>query len=244
LPVGDEDRMPPKGRKPITDDQIRLIAWWIAAGAPKDKQVKELVQPDEIQPILLALEAGNAGSAAGSGSMDAYEDIPPANQVVVDQLIAKGMKVVPVAKTKNQLAVSAINDPDFNDDDCALLVELGANLAELKLGGTQITDAALGRLGTLTGLRKLHLDHTAITDAGIARLQELEKLWYLNLVHTQVTDRGLEALQHFPALRKVYLYQTGVTPDGVASLMQQTKTGEIDTGNYRLSVLPTDTLVY
>src|SRR5690606_10165520 len=150
LPVGDEDRMPPKGRTPITDDQIRLIAWWIAVGAPADKLVKELAQPEEIQPILLALERGHTAGAAGDGSVVAYEAIPPGKQEVIDKLLAKGIKVVPVAEGKNQLMVNAINYPAFGDDDRELLLDLGANIAELKLGGTQITDATLEQLSQFT----------------------------------------------------------------------------------------------
>ncbi len=244
LPVGDEDRMPPKGRTPITDDQVRLIAWWISAGAPEDKLVKELVQPEEIQPILLALESGNTDGSAASGSVVAYEDIPPAKQEVIDKLLAKGIKVVPVAENKNQLLVNAINYPAFNDTDHELLLELGANIAELKLGGTRITDATLEHLGQLTGLRQLNLENTAITDKGIAQLKGCDKLWYLNLVSTQVTDEGIKALSDLPELRRVYLYQTKVTSEGVASLVQTAQKLEIDTGNYQLPALPTDTVVY
>jgi len=244
LPAGDEDRMPPKGRTPITDDQIRLIAWWIGAGAPEDKLVKELPQPEEIQPILLALESGSKEGSAGDGSVVAYEDISPADHGVIDKLLAKGIKVVPVAENKNQLIVNAINYPAFNDSDHELLLELGANIAELKLGGTQITDAALEHLEQLTGLRQLNLENTAITDKGIAHLKGCDKLWYLNLVNTQVTDEGIKALSDLPELRRVYLYQTKVTTEGIASLVQAAEELKIDTGNYRLPALPSDTVVY
>lgn len=244
LPAGDEDRMPPKGRTPITDDQIRLMAWWIAAGAPADKLVKELAQPEEIQPILLALESGNAGGAAGDGSLVTCEDIPPAKQEVINKLLAKGIKVVPVAEGKNQLMVNAINYPAFNDDDRELLLGLGANIAELKLGGTQITDATLEHLEQFAELRQLNLENTTITDEGIAHLKGCDKLWYLNLVNTQVTDQGLKTLSDLPELRRVYLYQTKVTTEGIASLVQTAQELEIDTGNYRLPALPSDTIVY
>jgi len=244
LPEGDEDRMPPKGRTPISDHQIRLIAWWIDAGAPNDKLVKEMAQPEEIQPILLGLEGGDTKTALGKEPVLTYEDIPPVKQEVVDKLLAKGMTVVPVAENKNQVIVSAINYPAFSDGDAELLLELGANIAQLKLGGTQITDAALKHFGKLAGLRQLHLENTAITDEGIAYLKDCGQLWYLNLVHTGVTDKGIQVLNQIPGLRTLYLYETAVTPNGIAALVQAAPELKIDTGNYQLPALPSDTVVY
>jgi len=242
LPLGDEERMPPKGRTPITDAQIQLIAWWIGAGAPQDKRVKELEQPDPIQPLLLSLE-GRGARAEASGDVS-YDDIPPARQEVIDKLLAKGVKVVPVAEQKNQLIINAINYPAFSDADGSLLRELGANVAELKLGGTQISDAILEDIGQLSGLRRLSLENTTVTDRGLERLKDCQQLRYLNLVNTQVTDGGIDALHGLPQLREVYLYGTKVTQQGIAVLRQTGKGIEVDAGNYRLPALPSDTIVY
>lgn len=244
LPPGHEDRMPPKGRTPISDDQIRLISWWIGTGAPNGKLVKELTQPKEIQPILLALEGGNKRSSGDQNSMIAYEDIAPADPDAINKLLAKGIKVIPVAESKNHLIVSAINYPAFSDSDVELVLELGANVAQLKLGGTQITDAALQHFGKLTGLRQLHLENTAVTDEGVAHLKACEQLRYLNLVNTHITDKGIQTLNQFPGLRTVYLYETAVSSEGVAALAQAAPELKIDTGNYQLPALPSDTVVY
>ncbi len=243
LPEGDDDRMPPKGRTPISEDQIKLIAWWIGIGAPTDQQVKAVEQPEEIYPVLLALESGGAESPTDDPRVS-LADIPAANAEAVEQLRAKGVKIVPLAASKNQLAVNAVNYPEFNDEDARILSALGENVVQLKLGGTKITDGALQHIGRLTGLQQLHLEHTAVGDGGLAHLETCEQLSYLNLFHTKVTDDGLRSLARQPALRKVYLYQTPATREGVAALARSQPLLEIDTGGHRLLELPTDTMVY
>ncbi|WP_257666813.1 DUF2231 domain-containing protein [Parapedobacter tibetensis] len=233
LPEGHEERMPPKGRTPISEGQIKLIAWWIDAGAPTDKKVMELEQPEEIQPVLLAL-----------ASPAASEDIPAADTEAVEKLVAKGVKVIPLAAAKNQLLVNAVNCPQFNDEDSRLLSGLGANITQLKLGDTQITDSALRHIGQLRGLQRLHLENTAVSDKGLDLLNGCKQLRYINLVNTKVTDKGLQALAHLPTLHAVYLYQTGVTTQGIATLAQAMPKLEIDTGNYQLPILSSDTVVY
>ncbi|MGK6350334.1 c-type cytochrome domain-containing protein [Parapedobacter sp. DT-150] len=243
LPEGHEERMPPKGRTPITADQIKLIAWWIDAGAPADKKVKELEQPEAIQPILLALE-GDTGDSDATGTGTSLADIPPADADAVEKLLAKGIKVVTLATGKHQLAINAINYPQFNDQDAQLLAALGEHIIQLKLDDTQITDSALQQIGKLPALQRLHLENTAVGNAGLAHLSTCKQLRYLNLVNTQVTDEGLTLLAQLPALQTVYLYQAGVTSQGLSRLSQARPEVQIDTGNYRLPALPTDTIVY
>ncbi|WP_353127152.1 DUF2231 domain-containing protein [Parapedobacter pyrenivorans] len=243
LPEGHEDRMPPKNRTPISDDQIKLIAWWISVGAPDDKQVKTLDQPEEIKPVLLALEGG----ADGSDTLDpnaALADLPPPNADAVEKLRAKGVKVVTLAANKHQLAINAINYPEFNDEDAQLLAALGEHVIQLELGDTKITDDALEPIGKLASLQQLHLKNTAIGNAGLAHIVACKQLKYINLVNTKVTDEGLHALTQLPALQAVYLYQTAATATGVSALAQSRPLLQIDTGSYQLPALPTDTVVY
>ena len=237
LPEGDDDRMPPKGRTPISSDQIRLIAWWIGVGAPGDKQVKDLEQPEDIQPILLALEGGEI-----EGMMLA--DIPPADAEAVQKLRAKGLKVIPLAEAKNQLMVSAVNHPEFTDQDMELLTAIGENVIQLKLGNTRITDNAMQKIGQLPELQRLHVENTAVGDIGLTKLRACKRLTYLNLVNTKVTDQGLAALRELPALERIYLYRTATSPQGLSALSRANPKLAIDTGNYQLAVVPADTIVY
>ena len=53
----EDDHMPPKERPQLKEDEVALIHWWISSGAPFDKKVKDLQQPERIKTILLALQS-------------------------------------------------------------------------------------------------------------------------------------------------------------------------------------------
>lgn len=94
------------------------------------------------------------------------------------------------------------------------------SLIDLNLATTKITDAGLAYLKDLPHLLKLHLELTGVTDAGLAHLANLPRLTYLNLYGTQVTDAGLQHLKHLKSLRRLYVWQTQVTDAGVAALKE------------------------
>ena len=48
----DEEFMPAEGKTPLTAQQVEIIRWWIAAGAPNGGTVGELEVPAEMQQLL------------------------------------------------------------------------------------------------------------------------------------------------------------------------------------------------
>jgi hypothetical protein len=90
----------------------------------------------------------------------------------------------------------------------------------------------------------LHLNNTSISNAGVDALRALPELKILSLVNTKVTDETLIKLSEMKNLRKIYVFNTSVTRQGVEAFVRQNKQVEIDTGNYQLPSLTTDTLVY
>ena len=91
---------------------------------------------------------------------------------------------------------SASFDPATADPDLDNLPRL-AQLQELSLGFTRITDAGLDRVKGLTQLRKLSLRYTNVTDAGLEQLKGLAGLQSLWLDRTKITDAGLNQLERF-----------------------------------------------
>jgi hypothetical protein len=79
-----------------------------------------------------------------------------------------------------------------------------AQVSELNLEGTQVTDAGLAHLAGLTALERLWLIGTQVTDAGLAHLSRLTALEVLWLDDTQVTDAGVRKLKE--ALPECHIY--------------------------------------
>lgn len=243
LPEGHEGRMPPKGRTPITPEQIKLIGWWIEGGADFKKKAKEIQQPEQIAAILKKLEEG-AGETATESDSAGLPEAPTLPDELVQQLQAKGIKIIPLAKDNDYVLVNAVNYPEFTDKDMADLLKLKDNIIQLKLGNTAITDAALKEISALPVLTKLHLEHTKISDAGLQYLSGHKRLAYINLFGVNITDRGVVSLEGIPTMKQIYAYQTGVTATGVGEIKRKLSKAHVDTGKYTLPALPTDTIHY
>lgn len=106
---------------------------------------------------------------------------------------------------------------EFGDNDLSLLLPV-ATLENLRLNGTNLTDAAVARLSKLPRLRSLSLNQTTIGDAGVEALRHCPKLNLIRLRGTRVTDRALYSLQKMPTLEGLDLSDTAVTVEGLKQL--------------------------
>ncbi len=223
LPMENDMHMPPKGKPQLTEAQIGLISWWIDQGAPRDKKVADLEQPEEIAGSLQAL--GETGTGEGTDSPAKGIDlsqitVTEADKNAVAELKKLSLIVSPVSKDQNIIEVSAINAPSFSDEQATLLQKLSDQIVWLKVGGTAVTDKAVKDIAGLKNLNKLYLEHTGVTDEGITQLGGLPNLEYLNLIGTKVSDASIKKLSEMKALRSLYLWQSAVTDSGVAKLRQ------------------------
>jgi len=240
LPREDDDHMPPKEKPQPTEQEIALIHWWIASGAPFDKKVKQLDQPEEIKPALLALQNAQQKRVI-------VPDIPPkpvakANDEALKKLKDIGAVVEPVAQNTNYLTANFVTVAEAGDKVVLLLLPLKEQLIDLKLGSSSITDSALLVISQFKNLMRLQLDHTKITDTGLASLTALGNLRYLNLVGTKITEKGVLQLKDLKSLQSIYLYQTGVKRSEWSDLKKAFPKTSIDSGGYTVPFLPTDTI--
>jgi hypothetical protein len=110
-----------------------------------------------------------------------------------------------------------------------------AQLQDLALDKTQITDAGLAHLKELAQLQNLALDETQVTDAGLEHLKGLVQLQNLALDKTQVTDAGLEHLKGLAKLQWLSLSNTHVTDVGLAHLKGLTNLNDLFLDNTQVT---------
>jgi len=102
------------------------------------------------------------------------------------------------------------------------------SLQVLYLGYTEVTDAGLQHLKSLTNMSSLNLFCcTQVTDAGLQHLKTLTRLQVLDLGGTQVTDAGLLHLKTLTGLRELCLVHTQVTDAGLLHLKTLTGLEEL-----------------
>jgi hypothetical protein len=234
--------MPPKEKPQLSEAQIALIHWWIEQGAPFNKKVQAMTQPEKIKTYLLALQSGAAGEMKLPSNVPAAE-VEPAQEKDIAALTAKGVLVMPVAQDAHYLSANFVNAGAFGNNDAALLLPLKKQLVWLKIGNTRTGDSALQVIGQCPNLTVLQLNNTGVTDKGLAFLQALSGLQSLNLVGTAVTVQGLEQLKGLQQLQSIYLYKTKVRAQDWPQLKKIFPKATIDSGGYVVKTLATDTVM-
>lgn len=214
LPKDDDKFMPSKG-DPLTPDEIKLLKEWIDSGAdfggwkgnmtgaPPDAAAPKVAKVREHEVFYKALEAG----------------LKPADDASLAKAKAAGAQVSALKADSPLLRADFLTGVSkCTDEKVAALVPLKDHIAQLDLGRTIITDAALKTVAQFTRLAVLDLRQTKITDAGLESLAPLKKLQSLNLYGTGITDAGVKHLAALKGLKQIYLYQTQVTEAGAKQL--------------------------
>ena len=243
LPRGEEHHMPPKEKPQLNEKQIALLHWWIETGADFTKQVKQVNLPNNIKPLLQALQTGNESLEKKMPASIPTEPIVAADENAIQALRNKGIVVIPVAQNSHYLSVNFITASDITDKELALLKPIEKQLTWLKLGHTHITDIGLKYIAGCTALHILQLDHTAITDNGLDQLKGLTSLQSLNLTGTKVTSIGIKKLSSLKQLKWIYLYQTDVNKNDWLQLTKLFPSTSLDSGGYLVPLLASDTTV-
>jgi uncharacterized membrane protein/mono/diheme cytochrome c family protein len=217
LPENDDDRMPPKGKPQLTENQIAILSWWIDNGAPTDKRVSDLKMTDEIKPALVSLSG--ASDITGNKEKTVFsEKVEPANEEAIAELRKIGLVINAVSLNQNFIEVSAINASNFNDAAISLLIPISEQIVWLKLGRTKITDAGMKEISKLKNLNRIHIEYTAVSDNGVRMLTGLPYLTYINLIGTKVSDQGLKDIVRMKSLKSVYVWKTAASDSAILSI--------------------------
>lgn len=231
----EKKHMPPKKEPQVTSTEIELIKWWISEGATFDKKVKEFAQRDELLAYL------NTVNYNTHESWIPERETSEPDQSAIKELQSVGVAVVPVAISSNYLSVNFAGKKVIVQRDIEVLNALSQQVIDLNLSRTSVTDQNLIEISLLKELRVLNLSHTAVTNRGVSELKKLENLTRLNLVETQVDSETLKSLNEMKALTELYVFNTNITKEDLAGWNPQVK---VDTGNYQLPILTSDTITF
>lgn len=238
LPIEDEDHMPPGEKPQLSSSEIALIKYWVEEKAQFDRPIAEFKNDEKITAIVQSFQQAPRESWIPSESVNA------ANEKSLEKLSGLGITPMPLAAGNNHLMVTFTGMPDITDEQITNLQGIKDQLVWLNLSHTRITDQQLEALSKLSNLRVLYLNNTGITDAGISHLTPLSELRWLSLVGTRITDQSVATFIKLAKLTDLFLFQTALTDEGFQQLKKEREEVSVDTGNYMLKPLPTDTVVY
>jgi uncharacterized membrane protein len=206
LPASHDDFMP-KGKQPLSADQVKLIELWIGAGA------SDTLAVDAIK---------NAPSGGAAWSEVTFETIDPAAVAKLRSTIAPI-----VSQLQNQfpnlldydsrssaelrLNASALGT-NFGDADLVAFAPIAEHIVVADFSRTAISDHSAAVIATMKRLRVLRLTNTHLTDAMFLRLEGLNQLESLDAYGTPVTSTVLPTIAKLPKLSHFYAGQTGIQP--------------------------------
>jgi uncharacterized membrane protein len=239
LPPDHDHHMPPDEKPQLSSTEIALIGAWIGDGASFDKPVSAFSNADKIVSYLSTYKSGTQHE-----TWLPEKEIEAADGEVINALKAEGVLVTPVSASSHYRMINFINKKNVSDETLRKVVQISGHVVWMNLGFTAVTDEQLRIVGQLHNLRVLYLNNTAVTDGGILNIKDLRELQYLNLVATQTTDKTLNTLAAMVRLKKVYLYRNGMSSGAIREYLRHAPAVTVDTGNYQLEKLATDTITY
>lgn len=238
LPLEHEDHMPPNEKPQLSSSEIALIQYWIEDHADFEKPVSDFKNDEKIAIIIRSLQEAPQQSWLPKGS------VSEASEKALRRLTELGITPMPLSEGNNFLMVSFSGRREIPDEQLDALREIEEQLVWLNLGHTAVTDQQMDAIAKLKNLRVLYLNNTQVTDSGVSQLAPLSELRWLSLVATSVSDNSVETFSKLKNLSTLFLYEAHLTDEGISKLLQSNEELKIDTGNYKLQKLPSDTIVY
>ena len=202
LPKNHKEFMPTDGKKPLTENQVSILEWWIETGAQQNMMIASMHPDKKMQDVLEDF------FQIGEAAIISYAAKAPDRNNLAD-LLKAGFQVNMINKGSNLIEVK-FNGNENQKPNLGLLKSVQENLVWLHLTNCGITDEDLVIIGGLPNLYKLNLNRNAITDKGIVELANLSKLEYLNLYGTSITEKSLPGLIKLPKLKKLYAWETAI----------------------------------
>jgi uncharacterized membrane protein len=226
LPRSNVKSMPPQG-DPLDFTQVRLLEYWISAGADTLAVLDPKNTPADIK-VLLARDYG----LDLSPKLFVEKVIAPAlSAQKIDALTAMNWAITPLVPGGSALEAKPKPGATIDASALAKLAELAPEqVAYLSLDRLPLTDEDLAPLARFSNLNRLRLNGTEVSEKTVAKLSQLPHLESLNLYDTEINDEVFAHLQRFPALKRLYLWRTKVTTEAADAYATAHPNVSVDTG--------------
>jgi uncharacterized membrane protein len=220
LPEDHDDRMPPKGKTPLTQPETDLFKYWIQKGADMNMKVTDLrtdsstnVMVTHILPELkryrrkqLIAHAKNEQLQRSLDTVARQLNISIRKDSAADENFYTVSMKFPPARLTNQQFME--------------LTPFAEVFSKMSLVSSGIEDDGLYHVGNMVNLKELYLQKTNLNGTGLIYLTKLPQLEVLNLSYTKIDDKAVLELLKIPKLREVYLFQTKASPDVIKALQE------------------------
>lgn len=220
LPTEEKLHMPPKGKPQLSNEEIKMLEWWVASGASFTQSVDETPKEDPIQVIL-----------TDYFTPEEALNIDFVSQELIASLNTQKIGVKQIEASKPYLEVYIGQHDSLAFSDIKRLRKVRDQIYSLDLGSSYVDKSILKEVSKFKNLHRLYLDNTSVDDRTIGPLRKLKNLEYLNLYGTGVTKKGASQMLGLNNLKKLYLWQTQIGIEDLKVLQASFPSTEINGGS-------------
>jgi uncharacterized membrane protein/mono/diheme cytochrome c family protein len=208
LPAGHDDFMP-KGKQPLTAEQVKTIELWIGAGASDKLAANAITNPPSGPPLQADVKFAEVDPAA-------VAKLRSAIATSVSQLQKQFPNILDYdSRGSADLRLNASTlGGNFGDRDLEAFAPVAEHIIAADFSRTAVTDHSAGAIAAMKRLRVLRLVDTRLTDATLLRLETLQELESLDVYGTPITPVVLPTIAKLPKLSHFYAGQTRIQPGG------------------------------
>ncbi|MFY0600728.1 MAG: cytochrome C [Cyclobacteriaceae bacterium] len=217
LPAEHKDRMPPEGKKGLTEREIALLKFWINDGAKKELAIKEASKKSEVNDLIQRYLPESIKLSQKLISKEQHRQKTKQVLMELSKELRVSIKEDPTQKDSFVLSTTFPPHP-FTGNQLAELGSYFSSFSMASLVSSDITDDDLYFVGKMTNLKTLYLQKTGLTGSGFVHISKLPNLEVLNLSFTNIEDAFLLELIKFPTLKTIYLLETKVSPEVIEAV--------------------------
>lgn len=214
LATSDEKHMPPVEQTQLTSQEIKLIYYWIKAGANFQTTIESIPTTDSLYQLLQPLLNTHPEQDP------AVYNFPPAKKRIVQKLNTPYRTVHPVAQGSPALSVEFFIQQAFELSYLEELRPIRKQITEINLSNMPMGDKGLKLVSDFPNLEKIILNGTGITGANLAELVQCKKLASIALSNTSVKKSDLFPLAALPYLSRLYFWETEITEKDLPELQK------------------------
>jgi Leucine-rich repeat (LRR) protein len=204
---------------PKEDPETLITALNSKTGTLTDQEIVRATNVSEVTERLTTLDASN--SKVTDYGLLQLKQFPHLAQVNITGLQITGSGIDGLASLNELRELTAVFVKIGMPDGWEKLGKL-SQIERLDLRSSNITDAEIHYLMSLSALKELNVSNTRITDAGLAELAKLPNLEILWIAGNQgINGSGLLAFvrsKNKPGLRCLYASSTTLSPEGMVNV--------------------------
>lgn len=222
LPFANEEHMPPKGEKNLTDTEIQILERWIALDASDTLLLSHL---DNSEPLVALID-----ELKQPDEKRTWAELPAVADTTIARLSSDYLTIKRLASNFDALSINVYKPPQYSSNLLTSLGPIAENIVELDVSGLPIGKDEIGLIAACKNLEWLEIDRTPVTDVETDTLKVLSKLRTLKIYDTKIGDNTLSVIKNMENLEQVYLWKTDVSEAAIEKLRIEKPSLLINTG--------------